>query len=208
MSARRWRPCWSSIWALWARSDLKAMAREIDERKKKKALRRLERARRALMEAEASGDAEGAAEIRAALSDWEAEFLASVEDRLETFGSAFADPEKGDLDSPLSRLQEAKLRELEKKAKGEETRPWMKRSSFKTKDGAKSGSSFRRKTPARASGRDINDDLAPPPGPAPEKTPPRVFRASELDTPAEDPPAAPEAQRARFTVIKGGKGED
>jgi hypothetical protein len=170
------------------------MAREIDERKKKKALRRLERARRALMDAEASGDAEGAAEIRAALSDWEAEFIASVEDRLETFGSAFADPEKGDLDSPLSRLQEAKLRELEKKAKGEETRPWMKRSSFKTKDktkdGAKSGSSFRRKTPARPSGRDIND----------------VFRASELDTPPEDPPA--QARRARFTVIKGGRGED
>ena len=188
------------------------MPREIDERKKRKILRRLERARRALEQAEASGDAEEAAAIRASLSDWEAEFIASVQDRLETFGSAFADPEKGDLESPLSRLQEAKLKELEKKAKGEETRPWMKRSSFKSK-----GSGFKRKDAApRASGRDIREDLDPPAPPPEKPEPPRIVRASELEPPKREDGDGPEALPAprsaakgpRFTVIKGGKDPD
>jgi len=105
------------------------MSREIDERKKKKALRRLDRVRRALAEAEADGDAEAAREARALLTEWEDEFLGSVEERLNTFGSAFTDPDKGSLDEPLSQLQAAKLKELEANAKGKATRPW-KRSSF------------------------------------------------------------------------------
>ena len=187
------------------------MPREIDERKKRKILRRLERTRRALEDAEASGNAEEAAAIRASLSDWEADFIASVQDRLETFGSAFADPEKGDLESPLSRLQEAKLKELEKKAKGEETRPWMKRSSFKSK-----GAGFKSKSaPPRASGRDINDDLEPPASPQ-ERQAPRIVRASELERIEREEENGPEpggpprraAKGPRFTVIKGGKDED
>ncbi|AZU05194.1 hypothetical protein X907_2683 [Glycocaulis alkaliphilus] len=124
------------------------MAREIDDRKKKKALRRLDRVRRALAEAEADGDTEAAQEARALLTEWEDEFLGSVEERLNTFGSAFTDPEKGSLDEPLSQLQAAKLKELEAKAKGKETRPW-KRSSFKPKERAQR-SSFSARRPARA----------------------------------------------------------
>ena len=52
------------------------------------------------------------------LSDWEGEFLGSVEDRLKTFGRAFGDPEKGGPGQALSMLQAVKLREISAKAKG------------------------------------------------------------------------------------------
>ena len=83
------------------------MAREIDERKKRRILRKL---RRAAARAEA-GDGPG-------LSDWEQCFLEELEDRIDTYGSAFADPAKGDRSAPLSNLQDAKLKEIERKARG------------------------------------------------------------------------------------------
>ena len=52
------------------------------------------------------------------LSDWEGEFLGSVEDRLRTFGRAFGDPEKGAPGQALSVLQTVKLKEISTKAKG------------------------------------------------------------------------------------------
>ena len=53
------------------------------------------------------------------LSDWEGEFLGSVEQRVETFGRAFADPEKGAPGRALSARQTVKLKEISAKAKGE-----------------------------------------------------------------------------------------
>jgi len=53
------------------------------------------------------------------LSDWEGEFLDSVETRIGTYGRAFADPEKGDRESALSILQTRKLKEIGAKADGE-----------------------------------------------------------------------------------------
>ncbi|MGC1302454.1 MAG: hypothetical protein WA840_08770 [Caulobacteraceae bacterium] len=55
------------------------------------------------------------------LSDWEGEFLDSVETRIGTYGRTFADPEKGDRESALSILQTRKLKEIDAKARGEET---------------------------------------------------------------------------------------
>jgi hypothetical protein len=52
------------------------------------------------------------------LSAWEGEFLGSVEERIKTFGRAFADPEKGAPGQTLSMLQAVKLREISVKAKG------------------------------------------------------------------------------------------
>ncbi len=49
------------------------------------------------------------------LSDWEGEFLGSVEERITTFGRAFADPEKGAPGAPLSAQQNRKLREIRTK---------------------------------------------------------------------------------------------
>lgn len=49
-------------------------------------------------------------------TDWEAEFLASVEERLDRFGSAFSDPDKGQLSAPLSLRQGLKLRQMGRRA--------------------------------------------------------------------------------------------
>ena len=56
------------------------------------------------------------------LSDWEDEFLGSVSDRVKTYGRAFGDPEKGAPGQSLSAMQARKLKEITKKAKGEDAR--------------------------------------------------------------------------------------
>ena len=78
---------------------------------KRAALRALERARRA------------AAQTGADLSEWEGEFLGSVEQRVSTYGRAFADPAKGGPGESLSALQQVKLKEITRKAKGQAPRP-------------------------------------------------------------------------------------
>jgi hypothetical protein len=55
------------------------------------------------------------------LSGWEGEFLGSVEGRVERYGRAFRDPEKGGPGSALSMLQTLKLREIAGKAKGKKS---------------------------------------------------------------------------------------
>lgn len=87
------------------------MAREVDERKTKRVLTRLQRAKE---EAEARGET---------LSGWESDFVESVETRLKTYGSAFRDPEKGDLSEPLSGRQRQKVREIDRKARGRARTP-------------------------------------------------------------------------------------
>lgn len=89
--------------------DLKAQA-------KRSALNALKRARR-------TADKAGIE-----LSDWEGEFLGSVEERLNVYGRAFGDPEKGGAGQALSMLQTVKLKEISAKAKGEK-KP-MKRKPF------------------------------------------------------------------------------
>lgn len=61
------------------------------------------------------------------LSDWEGEFLGSVEDRIKTYGRAFGDPEKGAPGEALSAMQAVKLKEIATKAKGEK-KPMQRRS--------------------------------------------------------------------------------
>jgi len=64
------------------------------------------------------------------LSDWEGEFLGSVEERVEKYGRAFRDMEKGGPGSSLSVLQAVKLKEIAGKAAGKQKPGWQ-RSSFK-----------------------------------------------------------------------------
>jgi len=52
------------------------------------------------------------------LSAWEGEFLGSVAERVNRFGRAFGDPEKGAPGQALSALQTIKLREIVAKASG------------------------------------------------------------------------------------------
>ena len=54
------------------------------------------------------------------LSEWEGEFLGSVEERVKTYGRAFGDPEKGGRGQALSMLQVVKLKEIVVKAKGKD----------------------------------------------------------------------------------------
>ena len=151
------------------------MVRKIDEKKTRRALRRLERARKAA----AASDAD-----KPDLSEWEGEFLGSLEERLEKFGSAFNDPDKGNTEDALSSRQALKLREIENKAKGKARKPMSRGNGFKRKSGS----------PAPR-GRDIYDDIDGPSDPAPHPADP---------VRDHQPPDAPEARRASFRVIPGG----
>ena len=64
------------------------------------------------------------------LSEWEGEFLGSVQERVKTYGRAFGDPEKGAPGASLSALQTVKLKEISAKAKGEK-KPGLKRGPFR-----------------------------------------------------------------------------
>jgi hypothetical protein len=79
------------------------MSRRVDPGLTKQALAALKRAA-----ANAAATPEG-------LSDWEAEFLTSLDERLNKYGSAFTDPDKGQLSAPLSLRQGLKVRQISKK---------------------------------------------------------------------------------------------
>lgn len=94
---------------------LKSKTADPRERAKRAALNALKRARRA---AERTG---------APLSEWEGEFLGSVEERVERYGRAFRDPEKGVTGASLSLRQAVKLKEIGAKANGKEKpRGWRR----------------------------------------------------------------------------------
>jgi len=110
-------------------------------RSARNAQRKLERLKRKLSE---SGD----------LSDWEEEFSESVTERLEKFGSAFQDPEKGRPADALSFAQKKVVSALNKKAKdlkakgkempedeAEDKKP-AARKSFKKKGGFKNKKNY------------------------------------------------------------------
>ncbi len=195
MSAPNKRPSWKSIWTRWAsfnppscptgpvRHRLAGMPRDVDERKKRKALRKL---RKAAMLAEQG--------LGPPLSDWEKQFLEEVEERIEKFGSAFHDLDKGASDEALSALQHVKLREIDKKARGKG------KSGFNNKGG------FKRKSSPRV--RQIDDDLEPS-APEPTPTKPKLVKGSDLDSPPKTPISvqAKPKKPPRLRVIKGGADE-
>nr|WP_321359938.1 hypothetical protein [uncultured Hyphomonas sp.] len=188
------------------------MGRDVDDRKKRAALRKLRKA------AELAEQGKGPP-----LSDWEREFLEEVEARIEKYGSAFADPMKGSDGEALSALQQVKLKEIDKKARGKA------RKGFGNKarpDRKSSKGSFAKRAGPRV--RQIDEDIEaeavapPPPTPAPDPAPGRgprgkpVLRAVPKDE-TSDPGAdayedkAPTPQRPAgrpvFRVIDGGKSE-
>jgi hypothetical protein len=131
------------------------MPREVDKRKTSRALRKLERVTRA---AEVAG---------AELTRWEQDFVSGVADRLETYGSAFRDPQKGALDEALSQRQAQIVRVLAKK-----TRP--------------------RREPSRVS---AGSDTAGDPGP--DKPRPRTGLQSKKPLTARKPMRTAKPLRAR-----------
>ena len=85
---------------------MKRKAPDPKDQAKRAALNALRRARRAAQRAGVE------------LSDWEGEFLGSVEQRVTSYGRAFADPDKGAPGQALSARQHLKLKEISAKAQG------------------------------------------------------------------------------------------
>jgi hypothetical protein len=158
--------------------------REVDQRKTRKALRKL---RQAAERAEGEGGP--------GLTTWEKDFVEGVTTRLETYGSAFRDPGKGRLEEALSARQHevtrvitAKSRKAAKEAKDPAVATSKAAKPDKPeKPDRQPGSTFKRKSTFRSKAkpgwkprvRDINDD--------PEATP-------------DSPPPAP-----KLRIIKGGQ---
>lgn len=97
------------------------MARDVDPRKTRKALR-IVRKLAAVGAAPETADPE-TGELRPGegsvdYSQWERDFLGEVDARLEKYGSAFANLSKGSKEEALSNLQTVKLKEIAAKARG------------------------------------------------------------------------------------------
>jgi len=168
------------------------MKREVDQRKTRKALRKLRQAAESAEEEGAPG-----------LTTWEKDFVEGVTTRLEKYGSAFRDPGKGRLEEALSNRQQqvtraitAKTRKAKAAAKlpasvtKEDAAKPAARSSFqrkstlgaKPKSGGKLGARSAAKSGWKPRIRDINDD--------PDRTAPAAT------------PASP-----RLKIIPGGKAD-
>lgn len=122
------------------------MAREVDRRKTRKALRIIrklaaEGATPETIDPETGEIKPGAGAVD--YSQWESEFLTEVDQRLEKYGSAFADLSKGRKEEALSTLQTVKLKEIAAKARGKKRKGlttkkplgWNKRSRPARDDG-------------------------------------------------------------------------
>ncbi|HRI99995.1 MAG TPA: hypothetical protein PKV67_04420 [Hyphomonas sp.] len=155
------------------------MPREVDERKKRAALRKLRRA--------ADLAAQG---LGPPLTDWEAAFLEEVEARVEKYGSAFADPTKGAEGEALSGLQQAKLRQIDKKARGKEPKGLKARKPMGMK-----------RRPVREAQPEMEDEV-PPPAPPPPRAKPALVPAAGLPSASNVTPLR--KAKPRLTVIEGG----
>lgn len=161
------------------------------ERKKRKILRRLQKA---LERADLNEDE------KRDLSEWEDEFLRTVQERLDDFDRAFHDPEKGRLDEALSYLQTMKLKEIEDKLKGKVRKGFGAPKGLRARKPMNRMSPKKRlqtgwKDPQRDQERDDvpeldNPDIADP---SPDKT-------KKAQTPSSN-----DAKRPFLRVIKGGK---
>jgi hypothetical protein len=106
------------------------MARDIDRKKTRKALRIIRKLAAAgkapeTIDPETGEIKPGEGEVD--YSAWENAFLTEVDQRLEKYGAAFNDLSKGRKDNALSNLQTVKLKEIAAKARGK------KRTGLRTK---------------------------------------------------------------------------
>jgi hypothetical protein len=99
------------------------MPREVDPKRTRKAMRAVERLKRAREEGAAVED----------FSQWEDGFLDEVGVRLEKYGSAFHNLSKGRPEEALSVLQTQKLKEIEAKAKGKKRKGFTTRKPMGSK---------------------------------------------------------------------------
>ena len=144
-----------------------------------------------------------------ALSEWEDEFLGSLETRLETYGAAFRDLEKGRSGDALSRLQEQKLKEIAAKARdamaGDPLADDPSTDSTPPHDApgenpAQTSKTRRLKKRARgeSAGRTRTTVTA-------QSADPDLGAAPVEDAESKNPSVPGQAQRSPFRVIDGGK---
>ncbi len=173
--------------------------REVDKRKTTKALRKLRRVAERASEEGGPG-----------LTTWEKDFVEGVTTRLETYGSAFRDPSRGNLEEALSARQAQITRVIDKKSRKSKTADSAKPNDDKDE---KPRSTFKQRQPMRAQSlrkqalgkqekagkaksawkprvRDINEDIEPTPEPMSEPAP---------------PPAPPKSGPPSLKIIPGGK---
>ena len=163
----------------------------MNDRKKRAALRKLRKA--AALAEQGLGPA---------LSDWEKQFLEEVETRIETYGSAFADPMKGHEGEALSSLQQVKLREIDKKARG------------KARKGFQSKGTFGKRPSPRI--RQIEEEVSGPDEPAevtstpPQRRVPELVRAPDIARQQGKTHLSGTArtERPALRLIKGGKNDN
>lgn len=167
------------------------MPRDVDERKTRKALRKLRKVK-------ARAEAEGID-----LTDWEKEFFEGVDERLLKYGSAFADMSLGQAEEALSSAQAEILRQLDKKSRGKSG------SGFKTRKPLQARKGFERAAPRV---RQLDDDIE-----ASEQEPDKVkkegFKPRLIDQPQEssvepsDPDVRSDGKKPALRVIRGGKSD-
>ena len=175
------------------------MPRDVDEKKTRKALRKL---RKAKQRAEAEG---------IDLSDWEAEFVEGVEERLEKYGSAFADLSLGGQEEALSNAQAEILRQLDKKSRGKSSGGFTTRKPLKAKKGFKN-SSFRSRDVRGECDDDINENNdvnSEPTVPYTENLPKITLVSTDAELPEKQSGGTDRSKPSRpaFRVIEGGKQE-
>jgi hypothetical protein len=191
-----------------------SVPRDVDEKKTRKALRKLHKL---VARAEAEG---------VELTDWEKEFVGGLAQRLNKYGSAFADPNQGSLDEAISFAQNEIMKQLDKKTRGKTSGGFTTRKPLGSNK-TKPLNTFR--------GRDIHEDIEPPEERVPVSEdssdavrPDNVFsivrsdvrRASDMAGSAPDqekkkrpekPPVKeqnlPGQKVSPFRVIKGGKAD-
>jgi len=137
----------------------------LDEAEKQKIKDQKARIRRARSAQRKLKKARTELEALGEITDWEDEFIASVDERLEKYDSAFADPSLGGFAQALSTRQQQVLAQMRRKIKdknkqakeGDPGKPQWGKSSFKNKQ------DFKPRV------RNIEDDICEDPEPSEPK---------------------------------------
>ena len=153
-------------------------------RRARSAQRKLKKAR---IELEALGE----------ITDWEDEFIASVDERLEKYDSAFADRALGGFGQALSNKQQQVLAQMRKKIKDKNKR--MKQGdTYDDPAKPKWGSSFKNKSGFKPRVRNIEDDMY-------SDDEPSYSGIQSAKPPSEPPQEAPMKAKPFLKIIDGGK---
>ncbi len=151
----------------------------MEKRREKDAKARIRRARTAQRHLKkAKQQLEDLGEI----TDWEDEFITSVDERLDKYDAAFADRTKGGASDALSMRQKQVLAQMRRKIKDFNKKDGGKQAPGRKKQsGFKPRSSFKNKSNFKPRVRHIEDDMV------------------------EDEPSAPPKGKPSLRIIKGGK---